>query len=429
MKRAVAGSKRRGDAITAVELFAGAGGLSLGFEQADPRCRVAYATDIDEACEATYKANHATSCFERRDVREVQAAHVRDIAGGSVDFLIGGPPCQGFSIIGARDPEDERNDLFNYYLDLVQELRPKAVLMENVPGMLTLGGGEVVREILRRLDAIGYRAACREVVAAQYGVPQMRWRLVFIGWRADLGLDDCGFPDPTHGRALIGQLRQNGTNDPELLEGMITAGEALRDLPPVAAGGQNNEYVPPKELTTYQRQMRERLIEEGRPGTLFNHYAPALSPQNIERIKALKPGQDWRDLPRHLLPPGMQRAKKKDHTRRFRRMRWDTVPRAVITRFRDPKSGEYIHPEQERTISIREAARIQSFPDWYEFKGRLDQMYDQVGNAVPPLMAQAIVREMIACLEGRPTAKRRQILTSRLQTCLAADGRQESLFR
>jgi DNA (cytosine-5)-methyltransferase 1 len=133
---------------------------------------------------------------------------------------------------------------------------------------------------------------------------------------------------------------------------------------------------------------------------LSNHYAARLSRQNMERLRLLKPGDDWRSLPHELLPAGMQRALRKDHTRRYRRMQWDGVARSIITRFRDPKSGEYIHPEQHRTISIREAARIQSFPDWFVFEGTISQQYDPVGNAVPPLLARAVGLEIRAMREG-----------------------------
>jgi DNA (cytosine-5)-methyltransferase 1 len=153
-------------------------------------------------------------------------------------------------------------------------------------------------------------------------------------------------------------------------------------------------------VTEYQAAMRKGVGEQ-----LENHYAPKLSEQNIRRILALKPGQDWRALPQELLPPGMQRALRKDHTRRYRRMTWDGVARSIITRFRDPKSGEYIHPEQTRTISIREAARIQSFPDWFVFCGSNSELYDQVGNAVPPLLARAIGAEIFKVFKARKQPK------------------------
>jgi DNA (cytosine-5)-methyltransferase 1 len=145
------------------------------------------------------------------------------------------------------------------------------------------------------------------------------------------------------------------------------------------------------------------------PSKLRNHYAPRLAPQNIKRIRHLNPGDDWRALPHHLLPAGMQRALRKDHTRRFRRMEWGGVARSIITRFRDPKSGEYIHPEQDRTISIREAARIQSFHDWFVFEATNSEQYEQVGNAVPPLLARAVGLEMKAMLDAKHAEQREPV--------------------
>lgn len=153
-----------------------------------------------------------------------------------------------------------------------------------------------------------------------------------------------------------------------------------------------------------------------------NHYAARLSPANLARLALIKPGQDWRDLPRDMLPGGMQRALRKDHTRRYRRMTWDGVPRAVITRFRDPKSGEYIHPDQDRTITIREAARLQGFPDRFVFHGDRSSQYDQVGNAVPVQVAEAIGVQVRRCLGGQPGARLRSPFRRRPVAFLGAHG-------
>ena len=267
--------------------------------------------------------------------------------------------------------------LFREFMRVAATLRPKVILIENVPGLATLEGGAVLNEIAHSFDEAGYTADCAELVAAQYGVPQMRWRMFFIGWQRGLSIRG-GFPAPTHGRTGIGDLVPNRTITPEQSAGFITVREAISDLPRTEAGQAFNKYLG-KPIGPYQAAMRESLTTE-----LWNHYAPRLSTQNLARILYLKPGQDWRDLPHEMLPAGMQRALRKDHTRRYRRMTWEGISRAIITRFRDPKSGEYIHPEQHRTISVREAARIQSFPDWFVFEGGYTEQYEQVGNAVPP---------------------------------------------
>jgi DNA (cytosine-5)-methyltransferase 1 len=380
---------------TVVELFCGAGGLSLGLANAGWDVRLG--SDFHPACAATHQRNFPRVPFYQGDIRLLTPDAVLDMARirpGELDMLAGGPPCQGFSILGQRAPDDPRNGLFGTFLDLAAAIRPKVILIENVPGLATLDGGRMLSAISRRFDEMGYDADCAELVAAQYGVPQLRWRLAFIAWRRDLGKRG-GFPHPTHGSAGIGDLVPNRTLHAAHADGFLSVFDAIGDLPEVAAGGMAHHYTRGPQ-TEYQVAMRAANGDG-----VENHYAPKLAEQNIRRILALKPGQDWRALPNHLLPAGMQRALRKDHTRRYRRMTWEGVARSIITRFRDPKSGEYIHPEQTRTISIREAARIQSFPDWFVFCGSNSELYDQVGNAVPPLLARAIGAEVLKVLKAR----------------------------
>jgi DNA (cytosine-5)-methyltransferase 1 len=381
--------------LVAIDLFCGAGGASLGLVRAGWDLRLA--VDADGACGVTHAAN-LPGRFIQADLRELAATKIMAAAStepGELDLLFAGPPCQGFSIIGSRVVWDERNNLFRDVLRLTESVRPRCVVIENVPGLATLARGAYLQAILEGLADLGYRAACAELLAAQYGAPQMRWRLIIIGWREDLGIQaGYGFPRPTLGKTEIGDLLPNCTIPAWQLKGFVTTAEAISDLPPVAAGEEETHYVGPP-AGPFQEAMRAGLN-----GELANHYAARLSPANLARLALIKPGQDWRDLPRDMLPSGMQRALRKDHTRRYRRMTWDGVPRAVITRFRDPKSGEYIHPEQDRTITIREAARLQGFPDRFVFHGDRSSQYDQVGNAVPVQLADAIGTEVRRCLDG-----------------------------
>ena len=381
---------------TAVDLFCGAGGASFGLVQAGWDLRLA--ADVDQACSLTHRAN-LPGKFLTADLRTVDADKVMtaaDVSPGQLDLLFAGPPCQGFSIIGSRVVWDQRNNLFKEVLRLASELQPRCIVIENVPGLVTLAKGAYLQAILEGLDAEGYGAACAELLAAQYGAPQMRWRLIIIGWRKDLGIPaGYGFPRPTLGTAEIGDLLPNCTIPPWQVKGFVTTAEAISDLPPVAAGEEVTRYAGPP-AGPYQEMMRAGLN-----GELSNHYAARLSAANLSRLAHIKPGQDWRDLPHDLLPSSMRRALRKDHTRRYRRMTWDGVPRAVITRFRDPKTGEYTHPEQDRTITIREAARLQGFPDGFIFHGPRSSQYDQVGNAVPTHLAGALAAEIRRCLDGR----------------------------
>lgn len=386
---------RRAPQFTAVDLFSGAGGLSLGLANAGFDVRLA--SDISEACAWTHRRSLPSIPFLRADLSRVDVRDLMSAAGikkGQLDLLIGGPPCQGFSIIGQRDSSDPRNALIEEFFRVADGLRPKFVVIENVPGLATLKGGMFLKQIGAGFKRLGYRAQCAELLAAQYGVPQMRWRMFFVGVREDTGLSLPAFPTPTHGWRGIGELVPNRTVSTSDTEGFITLAESISDLGAVPSGEFGNRYAMPA-CGPFQKSMRNTA-----PGHLHNHYAAKMSAANLNRFRHLAPGQDWRDLPRHLLPPSMQRALLKDHTRRFRRMTWDGVPRSIITRFRDPKSGEYIHPEQDRTITIREAARIQSFPDWFIFDGTITSQYEQVGNAVPPLLAKAMAIEIASALRG-----------------------------
>lgn len=385
-------SGKAGSRPKVVDLFCGVGGISLGFFNAGFDVRLGM--DLDGACAKTHRRNFPQTPFIHADIRDVSASEIlekADIRPGELDVLVGGPPCQGFSIIGQRKILDPRNSLIREFMRIARELRPKVLVIENVPGLATLERGAVLSEIADSFRSAGYSIDCAELLAAQYGVPQMRWRMFFVGWRNDLKANG-GFPAPTHGIAGIGDLVPNRAIPSELTSGFVTIREAIGDLPAVNAGETNGDYSSPAS-GEYQEAMRKGASRE-----LANHYAPRLAPQNIARIQMLAPGEDWRALPFEMLPAGMQRAHRKDHTRRFRRMQWEGVARAIITRFRDPKSGEYIHPEQDRTISIREAARIQSFPDWFVFEGSNSEQYDQVGNAVPPLLAKAVALEIKAML-------------------------------
>jgi DNA (cytosine-5)-methyltransferase 1 len=397
LRREPHGGSRR---PTAIDLFSGAGGLTLGLLNAG--FDVVLSSDWSVPCARTHRKNFPQVPFRPADIGKVAGEEILAQTGlkkGDLDLLIGGPPCQGFSILGQRLLDDPRNQLFGDFIRITGELLPRVAVIENVPGLATLAGGVLLQEIGHAFDALGYDVECAELLAAQYGVPQMRWRMFFVAWRRDQGVGRCGFPLPTHGKLAIGDLVPNRTVRSDQLEGFVSIREAIGDLPPIRSGEECVRYEG-RPGSPYQAAMRDGCETE-----LYNHYAAKLAPQNIERIRSLKPGQDWRDLPAELLPMGMRRALRKDHTRRFRRMRWDGVARSIITRFRDPKSGEYTHPFQDRTISIREAARIQSFPDWFIFEGTLSDQYDQVGNAVPPLLAKAVGVQILRALNGERNAR------------------------
>ncbi len=212
-----------------IDLFCGAGGASLGLVKAG--CDLRLAVDADPSCARTHAAN-LPGQFMLGDLREVDASVLMDMAGvvpGELDLLFAGPPCQGFSIIGSRVVWDVRNNLYQEVLRIASQLRPGCVVIENVPGLATLARGAYLHAILEGLTAQGYQAACAELLAAQYGAPQMRWRLIIVGWRDDLGVPaGYGFPRPTAGVAEIGELRPNCAIPDWQMKGFVTDGRGDR---------------------------------------------------------------------------------------------------------------------------------------------------------------------------------------------------------
>lgn len=385
--------------LTTLDLFCGAGGITEGFREAGYRCL--YGNDSMPEAMETFCENHPEAWGDAGDIEHVDPAKVRarlSLKKGALDVLVGGPPCQGFSINAPdRFLTDPRNKLFKEYLRFLEEFEPKAFLFENVPGLLSLGDGKVFRQIVREFEEHGYHVTVKILFAAHYGVPQERWRLILLGSRMPSPIEA---PPPTHYATGRANFRSGGTltfqlraADRERLLPAVTVGEAISDLPRLEMGeGAEIVGYTIEPQSEYGRLMRNSL------GVTFNHYAAKLAKQNIERMKHVKPGGSWRDIPHKLLPKGMQRARKSDHTKRYGRLRNDGLAGTVMTKC-DPHWGTVFLPDQERSLSVREAARFQSFPDTYKFLGSRVSQYVQVGNAVPVLMAKAIAVQIRAHLE------------------------------
>lgn len=367
-------SKQR---LTAVDLFCGAGGLSEGFRQAG--YTVLVGNDIDAAAGETYKATHPHAEFIQRQIQDLSVTDLLAASGlrpGELDVLLGGPPCQAYSVYNhQRGMHDARASLFREYLRIVEGMKPEWVVMENVTGITSISGGAVVQNIKDALRDLGYAVECRILKAEEYGVPQERRRIVFIGNR--LGLP-VAFPTPTHGPVGSG------------LEPFTTIWNAIGDLSPLSNGQRQpvTPYIsdPDHWFQAYARTGAGQLV--------WNHEAPRLSPVNQARMRHIPIGGSWRDIPFELLPDGMKRAKRSDHTKRYGRMRPDGLSCTVLTKC-DIHWGAYIHPHQDRAISVREAARIQAFPDSFIFHGSRTEQYVQVGNAVPPLLGRKIAEALL----------------------------------
>jgi DNA (cytosine-5)-methyltransferase 1 len=347
----------------------------------------------------TFALNHPGVRAECKPIEEVNACELRtqlNLLSGELDVLVGGPPCQGFSINApSRFLADPRNSMFKHYARFVEEFEPKTIMFENVPGLLSMGDGAVFRQILQVFGTLGYELSVKILYGPHYGIPQERWRLILLGSR----LGQLEHPSPTHfakGRANF----RGGASltfpalslDRERLSPAVTVGDAIRDLPRLEMGEGAEEVGYTHDATsTYALRLRNP------EGITFNHHAAKLSKQNIERMKHVPPGGSWRDIPFDLLPKGMQSARKSDHTKRYGRLDFNGLSGTVLTKC-DPHWGTVFLPDQDRTLTVREAARLQSFPDSYRFAGSRVSQYIQVGNAVPVQMAEAIAHSIRAHL-------------------------------
>ncbi|MGX1160412.1 DNA (cytosine-5)-methyltransferase 1 [Pseudarthrobacter sp. SLBN-100] len=390
--------------LTMLDLFAGAGGLSEGLREAG--FRSLYANELVPQYAETFRRNHPDTIVDSNDIRDVDAKLVRErlgIARGELDLMAGGPPCQGFSINAPkRSTDDRRNHLFREYLRFVEEFEPRAVLIENVPGLVSFENGATLEAIIASLRALGYSADVQILYAPLFGVPQTRWRTIILGLR-DGGNPLEAFPEPIH----TAPMRVNFTSKfagknivamPRSLElpSHTTVQQALGDLPILRNGEEGPEV---KGYRSAPQNDYQRVLRAGSEG-VTNHEAARLGKINVERLRHIPPGGNWTDIPFDLLPAGMKQARRSDHTKRYGRVHPDGLASTILTKC-DPHWGAYFHYDQDRAFTVREAARIQSFPDTYVFTGSRVDQYEQVGNAVPPLLAAAVGRSVSKVLGVR----------------------------
>jgi DNA (cytosine-5)-methyltransferase 1 len=368
-----------GRSLTAIDLFCGAGGLSEGFRQAG--FKVLAGQDFDRTAGETFCATHPEAEFLGGPIQAVSAADLLRAARlktGQVDVLVGGPPCQGYSVYNhQRSENDPRAGLFREYLRIVEGIRPRWLVMENVTGITSISGGGIVREIETGMGRLGYRVRMKVLKAEEYGVPQERRRIFFIATREDAPIQ---FPRPTHGPGM---------------ENLVTIWDAISDLPPLGANTDTMSEL--QYFTPPQNPFQERM--RGKRRLVANHVAPRLARVNEERMLHIPPGGSWRDIPIGLLPKGMLRAKRSDHTKRYGRPRKSDLACTILTKC-DVHWGAFIHPVQNRALSVREAARLQSFPDSFVFKGSRTDQYKQVGNAVPPLLGKQVAEALLRSMSG-----------------------------
>lgn len=343
-----------------IDLFCGAGGLSYGFERAG--FDVLLGIDNDAKALKTFEKNHNGAKSICGDITEITYEdHIAPLLDGKkIDVIIGGPPCQGFSLSGPRNFNDPRNKLYLSYIRLVEEIHPKAFVIENVPGLVGLFNGEVKDNIIKKFAEMGYEVKYRILCAADYGVPQNRKRVVFIGVKGE-----------------------NAFEYPIIQTEQVTCEMALSDLPPlVDTLGEDVQSYATAPQNAYQKLMREKSDK------VRNHIAASHS-EKVQHIISLVPdGGNYRDLPVEF------RESRNFHVAwtRFHSQK----PAPTI----DTGHRHHFHYKYNRVPTVRECARLQSFPDDFIFLGNKTQQFRQVGNAVPPIMAQRIADQIRKLLES-----------------------------
>lgn len=346
-----------------IDLFAGVGGLSLGFNMAG--MEIVFAVEHDEAIAKTYEMNHENTdmyCANIEDLN-IQSLHEKY---GSVDVVIGGPPCQGFSQKGKRlSLNDERNYLFKFFISFVEVFKPKYFLLENVPNLITTSNGFFKDEIVNKFKELGYSIDFDVLLASDYGIPQSRRRAFFLG---KSGSDRLALPYPTYEKT--------------------TVGDAIYDMPIIHSGegSERFEYLIEPQ-NDYQRQLREGSKY------IYNHQATKHSALSLKKLSMIPKGKGKETLPEEYLTKSI-------YSGTWSRLDENGFAPTITTRFDTPSSGMFTHPILDRCLTVREGARLQSFPDSFIFYGSKSSQLKQVGNAVPPLLAYQIAKVIVKDIES-----------------------------
>lgn len=360
-----------------IDLFAGCGGFSLGFSKAG--FEIVAAVEFDDQIAKSYQHNHPSTKLYIDDIRNVDNAHI--FKEGDAKVIIGGPPCQGFSLAGSRNRngfvDDPRNYLFKHYFNIVRIVKPQMFIMENVKGLLTMKKGKIFEEIIsifedeQNFGGVKYKIQYKVFNSVDYGIPQKRERVIIIGSKMDFDLEK-----------EIKETREYITNniDRSFFDN-VTVSDAISNLPKPSSNGIINNLQP---ITNYQKFLSSK------DGKTTNHIATKHSKVSIERMEKIKIDENFMVLNEKI---------NSIHSGSYGRINPNGPSTTITTRFDTPSGGRFIHPYEHRTITPREAARIQSFPDDFEFLGTKSSINVQIGNAVPPKLSYfiAILTRRLLC--------------------------------
>lgn len=362
--------------VSVVSLFSGGGGLDLGFKNAG--YDILWAIDNNQDAVDTYKANLGNHII-CADINKIDETKIP-----SADIVIGGPPCQSFSLAGNRNVEDARGQLVWRYIKIISIIKPKAFVFENVTGLLSAknsNGEKIVSLLQDAFRKIGYTVNLQIMNAADYGIPQRRRRVIIVGLKGDRLFI---FPQRTH--------NENGDNG---LKKYISVKDALGDLPEAIIDKNDSVKYLEQPKTDYQKKMR------GKEETVTEHFLPQMSELDKYIISHVKPGGNYMDIPSDVNSERIRRLQRDGgHTTCYGRLAPDKPSYTINTYFNRPNVGCNIHYEKNRLITVREALRLQSFPDSYKIVSSSKQGRNLiVGNAVPPLLAEVIANALKAYIK------------------------------
>lgn len=353
--------------INIMDLFAGVGGLSYGFSVLK-EFHIVAANEIEKDIAAAYSLNHQSVKMINADIKDLTPKSLQKIIGHTpIDFIVGGPPCQSYSTLGKRRLDDRAN-LFMQYKRVLSFIQPRGFVFENVVGLLSMDKGRLFKRIQTEFAQLGYVLKYQVLDAVDYGVPQHRERVFLVGFKGENLFE---YPQPTHGPGRLPY---------------VTLADALGDLPVLKSGQTQLQYgaKPNNDFLRFVRKNDTTVLTE--------HTAPHNGAHLIKIMEALKDGQSKDNLPAALKPNS-------GYGNTYAKLWWRKPATTITRNFACPSSSRCIHPRDSRAMSIREGARLQSFPDDYQFYGSNGMKRLEIGNAVPPLLSLAIAKEVLKAIK------------------------------
>ncbi len=362
--------------LKVIDLFSGVGGLSYGFAHND-NFEIVAANEILPNMAKAYSLNHPNAKMYAEDIKEFNAQKIEDDLGinpSEIDIIVGGPPCQAYSTVGKRLIDDPRGKLFQEYYRVLKEFNPKLFLFENVKGLLSMQGGELLKTIISLFESLGYEVKYKLLNAADYGAPQLRERVVIIGSKLD---KEFNYPEPTHydPNSPLNLFKAD-------LKPYLTLENAISDLPFIKSDEESFEY------TSSPKNDFQKLMRKNAPEKLMDHSSPKNNQKLVKMMELLPDGGTPDDLPEQLRPTsGFKNT--------YCRLWWERPSTTITRNLSTPSSSRCIHPKAPRPLTTREGARIQCFPDDYQFYGSRSDRNLQIGNAVPTFLSIALTNAIL----------------------------------